>query len=557
MISSTIDGVPLEINNTRTITAEYAVITEYNNYYIAPPVILNNSGVINGGIFLGAPYADINRAGSQIHNTGALNGAIHLDNGTALYDGGLGTQSGGIYLGVGANKVILGNDGETVYAAGGDPDIIGGLGLDTVVPGGKAADYSVTQSGGVTTVVGPRGIDTLTNVELLQFSDEQMIISPAGQSLVARAGGDTLMGGEGNDTLFSGPGDDVLNGGPGSNTVSYAAATSAVTVSLAVTKAQNTHGAGTDTFSHIQNLIGSAHNDVLTGDGNNNILSGGGGNDTLNGGAGDDLLDGGAGNDVLNGGPGVDTASYADATSGVAVSLLLTGPQNTGGAGTDTLVSIENLIGSPFDDTLAAANTGSSLRGMGGNDVLVSGAGDDTLDGGAGTNSVSYARATAAVTVSLALEGSAQNTHGAGSDTLIAIENLIGSKFNDTLTGDSNANLITGGAGRDTMTGGGGADTFVFTAITDSKVAAPDLITDFTSGQDRIDLSAIDANTALPGDQAFHLGATAKHAGDIVVHFDAAHNRTVIDLYVNADSKADAEIWLTGNHALTAADFVL
>ncbi len=86
--------------------------------------------------------------------------------------------------------------------------------------------------------------------------------------------------------------------------------------------------------------------------------------------------------------------------------------------------------------------------------------------------------------------------------------------------------------------------------IGDSNVGAPDLITDWLAG-DHIGLSAIDADTKTNKDQAFHFGATAGHAGDIVVTYDAAHNRTVVDLDVDKDAKADAEIWLSGNHALS------
>ena len=68
------------------------------------------------------------------------------------------------------------------------------------------------------------------------------------------------------------------------------------------------------------------------------------GNDTLIGGAGNDTLDGGA--------AGSDTASYADATAGVTVSLAITTAQNTVGAGTDTLTNFENLTGSNLNDTL-------------------------------------------------------------------------------------------------------------------------------------------------------------------------------------------------------------
>jgi Ca2+-binding RTX toxin-like protein len=70
---------------------------------------------------------------------------------------------------------------------------------------------------------------------------------------------------------------------------------------------------------------------------------------------GNDVLEGGAGNDTLNGGNGLDTASYTSATAAVTVNLATTTAQNTVGAGTDTLVSIENVKGSAFNDTLTEA----------------------------------------------------------------------------------------------------------------------------------------------------------------------------------------------------------
>ena len=165
------------------------------------------------------------------------------------------------------------------------------------------------------------------------------------------------------------------------------------------------------------------------------------------------------GDDTLDGGDGTDTASYSDAGSGVTVSLASQGSaQDTGGAGSDTLTNIENLTGSAFDDTLTGDANANTLHGLGGDDTLQGGAGNDTLDGGDGTDTASYADAASGVTVSLAI-GTAQDTIGAGTDTLTNIENLTGSGHNDTLTGDAGANVLAGGAGDDTLSGGGGNDT--------------------------------------------------------------------------------------------------
>src|SRR5205085_4126577 len=110
-------------------------------------------------------------------------------------------------------------------------------------------------------------------------------------------------------------------------------------------------------------------------------LTGSNFNDTLIGNAGNNILVGGAGNDILNGAAGIDAASYVTATSGVTVNLGLTTAQNTSSAGTDTLLNIENVTGSNFNDTL----TGN--------------ASNNVINGGAGTDTVSYLNATTGVTV--------------------------------------------------------------------------------------------------------------------------------------------------------------
>ncbi|HUG61927.1 MAG TPA: M10 family metallopeptidase C-terminal domain-containing protein, partial [Methylomirabilota bacterium] len=110
----------------------------------------------------------------------------------------------------------------------------------------------------------------------------------------------------------------------------------------------------------------------------------------------------------------------------------------------------------------------------------------------------------------------------AAGDRFKSIENLLGSRLNDILTGDGKANLLAGGdgddvlagnggddtlvggAGKDTLTGGEGADVFLYTAASDSTPAAPDMIKDFDGeGGDVLDLKAVDADTTKPGDQDF------------------------------------------------------
>ncbi|MDD5271737.1 MAG: calcium-binding protein, partial [Methylovulum sp.] len=140
-------------------------------------------------------------------------------------------------------------------------------------------------------------------------------------------------------------------------------------------------------------LAGGDGDDVLNGGNGNDNLTGGDGNDTLQGGDGTDNLNGGAGNDLLVGGGGVDTAHYHTVTVGVTVNLTLTVAQNTGGAGIDTLNTIENINGSNFNDSLTGNAVNNILWGGTGNDVLNGGLGQDVLLGGAGQDSFVFAAA--------------------------------------------------------------------------------------------------------------------------------------------------------------------
>ncbi len=134
-----------------------------------------------------------------------------------------------------------------------------------------------------------------------------------------------------------------------------------------------------DTRSLIENAIGGSGNDVIIGNQADNVLTGNGGNDDLSGGAGDDTLDGG---------DGIDTASYANAAGGVTVYLQFTGLDVGGGQGVDTLVSIENLTGSAYDDRLVGDANDNVLIGGDGNDILKGKGGTDTFYGGDGDDKI-------------------------------------------------------------------------------------------------------------------------------------------------------------------------
>ena len=136
-------------------------------------------------------------------------------------------------------------------------------------------------------------------------------------------------------------------------------------------------------------LIGAPDSHLHGGDGDDVLVAGAGHNE-LFGDNGNDMLFSGPGNDLLDGGAGINTANYSLATSGVTVSTAETGPQHTGGAGTDTLVNIQNLIGSDYDDHLTGDLGNNVLNGGAGNDVLIGGAGNNTLTGGAGSDTFQW-----------------------------------------------------------------------------------------------------------------------------------------------------------------------
>jgi VCBS repeat-containing protein len=191
------------------------------------------------------------------------------------------------------------------------PDFHGSYTANDNHGGSDTANVSISYQDGHT-LTGTAGDDVL-----VAGSGDNIINAGDGNDVLsAGSGNNELHGGAGKDLLYSGPGNDLLDGGTGIDTASYAHATAGVTVNLGLLGAQNTLGAGTDTLTGIENLIGSNFNDTLTGDNNNNVINGGLGNDILNGGGGDDLLIGGMGNNTMTGGAGADTFQWLKGNSG-------------------------------------------------------------------------------------------------------------------------------------------------------------------------------------------------------------------------------------------------
>lgn len=248
----------------------------------------------------------------------------------------------------------------------------------------------------------------------------------------------------------------------------------------------------------------------------------------------DDMFGGGSGDDRFDGHAGSDTVTYHFATAGVTIQLR-DGAVDTVGAGVDTFYSIENLIGSQFDDVLTghAAGGPNRLEGGAGDDRLSGLGGDDMLDGGTGDDM---------------LDG------GTGDDL------LMGGAGHDVLIGGRGDDVLIGGGGADRLEGGKGADTFVYTLR--DLIPAADRILDFSTAEgDRIDLSGIDADAAVDGDQTFSFLGTAAFtgaggtAGEL--RYEAADRGfLLVQGDVNHDGLADFTL-LVRAPALAATDFVL
>jgi Ca2+-binding RTX toxin-like protein len=366
----------------------------------------------------------------------------------------------------------------------------------------------------------PYGASIIENVNATNQND--VIATNAADNIINAYTGD--------DIIYGSCGVDTLNAGGGTDLLSYELMTTGVTVSLATNTATDKGGCGTDTLSGFENLDGSNYNDILGGDGNINIINGldgedtvnagggadtvtgGAGNDILNGDAGDDILSGDAGDDTLNGGAGLDTITGGigndtanggddnDIIDGGVGDDILSGDAGEdvidGGVGTDTLnggddddtltgdVGTDTLNGDAGDDILDGGDDADTLNGGDDDDTLTGGAGFDTINGDAGDDTIIVTDADAinggadvdtmdastyAGPIVIDLLGGAYT----GGGTVLGVENVIGTDFDDVIRGDASVNNIQSGAGNDYIIASAGNDVINGGAQTVSTAANP------------------------------------------------------------------------------------
>ncbi len=367
---------------------------------------------------------------------------------------------------------------------------------------------------------------------------------------------DILRGGEGNDTidaymgegdrLYGGNGDDtlILNlarqaklyGGMGDDTYVLRQWTTESADSIVESAGQGmdtiqVRGANIDlnrsnlmaienvTFTYdsegaARTVTGNGLDNIILTQGANDSVDGRGGDDEIRTGEGNDWLSGGDGNDTLDGGTGNDTI---EAGSGADKVL--------GGGGSD------QIWGNGGDDMIDAGEGIDFVYAGDGNDTVLGQSGDDFLQGELGNDLISG---------------------DAGNDW------LHGGDGNDTIQGGAGDDKIFGNAGADVLTGGAGGDRFVFKLASDSTYAQYDRIMDFKPGEDRIDLSGIDADNTRAGNQTFGFSADRPFftgAGDLWT--TATWMGDMVEADLNGDGFSDVRILVIGQWDLKASDFIL
>lgn len=507
-------------------------------------------------------------AEDELHYGSFLVDSVIVDmmNGVATSSAGDVDQFVNIFRVVGSHggDLLIGNNEANEFVGGSASDTIdGGGGVDRVRYDLETGIGNYGINANLRTGVvqaGYLGMDTLRDIEWIVGSIRD----------------DTISGNADSNILEGYLGNDVMDGRGGIDTLSFFVSGFRVSVDLAVTTRQYTIGAGFDTITNFENILGSRFDDTFFGDRRDNVIEGG---------AGADIIDGRG-----NGASG-DTASYEQ--SGARVIVDLTAGTASGGDATgDTLSNIENLTGSAHNDHLTGSRIGNSLfggsgkdvlKGLRGNDVLeggddqdrlFGGAGDDALIGGLGQDTLNGGSNNDTLIGGV---GHDRLDGGNGRDRLIGengnddlfgrqgadeingnrgFDDLRGGSGDDTLRGGSGNDTITGGLGQDLLVGNSGEDIFVFTDLGEStNDTSRDEIQDFELG-DQIDLSEVfEGELTFIGNAEFS-GTTLGASGELRVRDDGNGDSTIF-IDTDGDGSADMRIFVLGYNSLVESDFML
>lgn len=391
------------------------------------------------------------------------------------------------------------------------------------------ASYNVIRQDGNSVEGTPSNdmIDTGRGDDLIRGGEGRDYISAniGADTIYGGSGGDIIEGGKGFDSIHGGAGNDVISGGSDADTIRG--------------------GTGNDL------IYGGTENDLILGEDGNDRVYGGRGNDTILGGQGHDVLFGSGQNDRIAGGQGRDTilgGSGNDDLSGEGDSDVV-----YGGSGND------RLHGNVGNDKLDGGSGDDFIVGGEGNDWLIGGLGSDSLYGGPGDNRLNGGFGNDLLHVSShknLLIGGAGNDMlygGAGDDT------LFGNADRDTLRGGAGADVLDGGSGQDMLFGGAAADQFVFRHAENFVRGTFDTIADFSPAEgDKVDLSGMDADRFVAGNQAFDFIGRSAFTGEAgELRYEVYNNCIVVYGDLNGDGKSDFGIQINHVNAIGGDDFVL
>jgi Ca2+-binding RTX toxin-like protein len=504
-------------------------------------------------------YSNVWIRGSNYSSGDTLDFSATTFYGIAGIDAGDGNDT---VIGTASADTILGGNGDDSLNGGlGADSLNGGAGIDKAIYAGANTLYNYNVVGQVREI--SSGVtDTLTSIEQLQFSNTLITLPTSGTAPTVPTDSNTtadsisegaINGATVGITAFasdleSGVTYSLINNAGGRFAIN--SITGLITVangslldfetaqshSIAVQASDSNGGGATKAFNItltnvIENSIwnGTAGNDIWTAISADNW--------TANGGDGRDTMTGSSGNDIFNGGSGIDTAN--------------------GGDGNDSFYSIEIANGGNGYDRMFATGNNESLT-FNGNSIeeySTNGFTGVTIFTSGSNDNVDFS--------TLTLTGISKFNLGTGNDVATGTSNadfIIGDDGNDTINGGAGNDTLVGGRGQDVLSGGLGADIFDFDSLVESPVATPDTIIDFfVSQNDKIDVSTIDANTGVAGDQAFtFIGASAfTAAGQLRVDTTSTPGWTKVFVNVDSNLAPDFMIQFDDPLSLTASQFVL
>lgn len=504
---------------------------------------LNGNDTLNGldgdDLLFGGGGADALNGGAGIdtawYETGVVGGQLIIDLATPSNNNGeaagdtyssieriVGSTGADIIRGTAASEVFQGRGGQDIFLGRGGGDWFdGGADVDTVWYDGQAVIDLRDWGSNSGAAAGDR------------YDSIERIVSSNASDIIRGTSASEIFQGRGGDDIFLGRGGgDWFDGGDGLDTVWY---DEAVVADLADWTTNGAAAAG-DRYDSIERVVGSNFNDVIRGTTGRDFFTGRGG---------DDIFQGRGGNDWFDGGDGVDTVWYDTQ----AVIDLQDWTTNSGGAAGDRYDFIERVVSSNADDIIRGSSGVDYFVARGGNDVMEGRGGADWFDGGDGIDTVWYSTGVGpGQFLVIDMIDFGRSTGEAAGDRFFNVERIVSSNMSDYVLGTQNQDFILtrdgddavegrggndvidtgigndrihGGLGADNMVGGAGLDAFVYLGANEGG----DVIADFVSGQDKVELYAPGFSVgSLPSN--WFVAGTQANAANAQVIWNAA-NRTL------------------------------